>query len=126
MSESVIVLGTHHELQGSKRRPGNIDDPLYEELIVHLIANQTIDFVFEEATGLGPTTAERLSVKQASVVRAKPAMRGHFKTGHMGWPRTWSLFIPLSLDQASPFWFSSSADRISGCARDGVDDRAWR
>ena len=24
----------------------------------------------------------------ASRVSAKPAMRGHFKTGHMGWPRT--------------------------------------
>ena len=28
------------------------------------------------------------------------------------------LFIPLSLDQASLFWFSSSAVRISGCGRD--------
>ena len=25
---------------------------------------------------------------QASVVRAKAAMRGHFKTGHMEWPGT--------------------------------------
>ena len=38
-----------------------------------------------------------------SVVRAKPAMCGHFKTGHMRWPRTWSLFISLSPDQASLF-----------------------
>src|SRR5215469_6683364 len=61
-------------------------------------------------------------------------LKGRVKTGHAWslqnrptvWPRTWFLFIPLSPDQASPFWFSSSADRISGCARDGVDDRAWR
>jgi len=64
VSESVTVLGTYHELQGSKGRPGNIDDPLYAELIVHLIQNQAIDFVFEEATGLGPTIAERLSVER--------------------------------------------------------------
>jgi transposase-like protein len=45
---------------------------------------------------------------------------GHLKTGQLGslqkrptvWPRTWSLFIPRSPDQASLFWFSSFAVRI--------------
>jgi len=59
----LTVLGTYHELQGSKKRPGNINDPLYEELVTYLIQDQAIDFVFEEATGLGPTTAEHLSGK---------------------------------------------------------------
>lgn len=59
----VTVLGTYHELQGSKRRPGIIDDPLYLELITDLIHDHAIDFIFEEATGLGPTTAEDLSAK---------------------------------------------------------------
>jgi hypothetical protein len=59
----VTVLGTYHELQGSKKRPGNINDPLYVDLITDLIQDQTIDFIFEEATGLGPTTAEDLSAK---------------------------------------------------------------
>jgi len=59
----VTVLGTYHELQGSKKRPGNINDPLYVDLITDLIQEQTIDFIFEEATGLGPTSAEDLSAK---------------------------------------------------------------
>lgn len=63
MSGFVTVLGTYHELQGSKKRPGNINDSLYVDLITDLIHDQTIDFIFEEATGLGPTTAEDLSAK---------------------------------------------------------------
>ena len=59
----VTVLGTYHELQGSKKRLGNINDPLYVLLITDLIQNEAIDFVFEEATDLGPTTAEDLSAK---------------------------------------------------------------
>src|SRR2546429_3348275 len=59
----VTVLDTYHELQGSKKRPGNINDSLYADLITDLIEDQTIDFIFEEATGLGPTTAEDLSAK---------------------------------------------------------------
>ena len=63
-----------------------------------------------------------------------PPLGGRLKTGQLGslqnrptvWPRTWSLFIPFSPDQASPFWFSSSVDRTSGCVRGGVDGRAWR
>ena len=67
-----------------------------------------------------------LAPSPTSVVRAKAAMRGHFKTGHMKWPGTQSLFILLSPDQASQFWFSSCAVRISGCARGGAGDPAWR
>jgi len=44
----VTVLGTYHELQGSKKRTGNINDPLYVDLITDLIHERTIDFVFEE------------------------------------------------------------------------------
>ena len=58
-----IRVYVHRELQGSKKRRGNINDPLYEDLVTDLIQDQTIDFVFEEATGLGPTTAEHLSAK---------------------------------------------------------------
>ena len=61
MNGLVIVLGTYHELQGSKKRPGNMHDPLYEELVTYLIQEQKLDFVFEEATGLGPTTVEVLT-----------------------------------------------------------------
>ncbi len=36
----------------------------------------------------GSHSIGQYGVKPASRVSAKPAMRGHFKTGHMGWPRT--------------------------------------
>ena len=38
-----------------------MDDPRFKELLDELIAEDGIDFIFEEATGLGPTTAEKLS-----------------------------------------------------------------
>lgn len=61
VSRLVVVLGTHHELQGSEKRSGNVDDPFYSELLKDLIRGEGLDFIFEEATGLGPTTAEKLS-----------------------------------------------------------------
>ena len=36
------------------------------------------------------------------------------------------LFIPLCPDQASPFWFSSSAVHTLGYARGEAGGRAWR
>jgi len=58
----MVVLGTTHELQGAEKRGGNRSDPLYEELLKDLVAEDGLDFIFEEATGLGPTTAEKLSL----------------------------------------------------------------
>src|SRR6266404_4965802 len=62
MSRLVIVLATHHELQGAEQRSGNMDDPMYSALLEQLITAEGLDFIFEEATGLGPTIAERLSL----------------------------------------------------------------
>jgi hypothetical protein len=58
----VIVFGTTHRLQGAVRGRSNIDDPSYAELIGRLISEHQIDFVLEEATGLGPTTAEKIAL----------------------------------------------------------------
>ena len=49
---SVIVLGTLHRLQGADKAFGNIDDPLYPILIRDLIEENSIEFVFEEGTGV--------------------------------------------------------------------------
>jgi len=57
----MVVLGTIHELQGAEKRGGNRSDPQYEVLLKDLVAEDGLDFIFEEATGLGPTTAEKLS-----------------------------------------------------------------
>jgi hypothetical protein len=62
MSKLVIVLGTNHDLQGAERRNGNVKDPMYESLLKQLIVGEKLDFIFEEATGFGPTIAEKLSL----------------------------------------------------------------
>jgi hypothetical protein len=62
MSKLVIVLGTNHDLQGAERRNGNVNDPMYESLLKQLIVGEKLDFIFEEATGFGPTIAEKLSL----------------------------------------------------------------
>ena len=62
MSKLVIVLGTNHDLQGAERRNGNVKDPIYESLLKQLIVGEKLDFIFEEATGFGPTIAEKLSL----------------------------------------------------------------
>jgi hypothetical protein len=62
MNRLVVVLGTTHELQNAEKDPRRVDDPQYRELLDLLIAEDGIDFVFEECSGLGPTTAEKLSL----------------------------------------------------------------
>jgi hypothetical protein len=69
MSRLVKILGTQHELQGCQKRAGNLNDPLYLPLLKELIAQDALDFVFEEATGLGPTIAQNLSVNEMGANR---------------------------------------------------------
>jgi hypothetical protein len=63
MNRLVVVLGTTHELQNGENNPRKIDDPQYRELLDLLIAEDGIDFIFEESGGLGPTTSQELSLK---------------------------------------------------------------
>jgi hypothetical protein len=60
----VTILATLHEVQGAEQRNGTVKDPKYIELLNQLLVAETIDFVFEEASGLGPTIAEKLSLDQ--------------------------------------------------------------
>jgi len=62
MSRFVLLFGTSHRLQGAVKGRFNINDPTYAELIERLISGHQIDFILEEATGLGPTTAERIAL----------------------------------------------------------------
>jgi hypothetical protein len=59
MTKSVAVLAVPHQLQNPKTL-GYIKDPSYSNLIKSFI-NKGVDFVFEEASGLGPTTAQSLA-----------------------------------------------------------------
>ncbi len=62
MGQSVIVLGTFHQLQGVNFT-GYVDDPSYKDLLESLIQSENIDFIFEESGGRGPSIAEGLARK---------------------------------------------------------------
>jgi hypothetical protein len=64
MTPRVTVLATLHAIQGAEKRAGNVHDPTYLELLNKLVASEGVDFVFEEASGLGPTTAEKLALEK--------------------------------------------------------------
>jgi len=60
MARRVTVLGTVHEIQGAEKEPWtNIDDPEYSVLVKHFLQGK--DFLFEEASQLGPTKAKCLA-----------------------------------------------------------------
>ena len=58
----MVVLGINHALQGVEK-PGESkqpDDPTYRVLVEKLVTHFSLDCIFEEAAGLGPTTASEL------------------------------------------------------------------
>jgi hypothetical protein len=61
----ITVLGTSHRLQGA-RREDNVDDPSYRRLVEKLISEELIDYVFEEACGLGPTIASVVAKEKSA------------------------------------------------------------
>ena len=61
MVPRVTVLGTIHMVQGAEKRAGNHHDPMYLALLNKLLVSEGVDFIFEEASGLGPTIAEKLA-----------------------------------------------------------------
>jgi hypothetical protein len=64
MVPRVTVLATLHVVQGAEKRLGNVYDPMYIALLNKLMISEGIDFIFEEASGLGPTIAEKLALEQ--------------------------------------------------------------
>jgi hypothetical protein len=62
MNRFVAVLGTTHEVQNGEKYWRRVDDPHFKPLLDMLVAEDTIDFIFEEATRLGPTIAEKLAL----------------------------------------------------------------
>jgi hypothetical protein len=55
MIPRVTVLATLHVVQGAEKRLGNVHDPMYVALLNQLMISEGVDFIFEEASGLGPT-----------------------------------------------------------------------
>lgn len=64
MNPRVTVLATLHVVQGAEKRLGNVHDPMYVALLNKLMVSENVDFIFEEASGLGPTIAEKLALEQ--------------------------------------------------------------
>jgi hypothetical protein len=56
MPRYITILGTSHDLQGAEKRKSSVNDPTFSEAIEFLLSGK--DFVFEEASGCGPTIAE--------------------------------------------------------------------
>src|ERR1700722_13450675 len=63
MTPLVTVLATLNVVQGAEKRIGNVHDPMYVALLNKLMASEGVDFIFEEASGLGPTIAEKLALE---------------------------------------------------------------
>src|ERR1700720_2097355 len=64
MIPRVTVLATLHIIQGAEKRAGNVHDPMYVALLNKLLVSEGVDFIFEEASGLGPTIAEKLALER--------------------------------------------------------------
>ena len=64
MNPRVTVLATLHVIQGAEKRLGNVYDPMYVALLNKLMDSEEVDFIFEEASGLGPTIAEKLALEK--------------------------------------------------------------
>jgi hypothetical protein len=69
--KTVILLGTAHRIQGAERGICNIEDPDYETLVAQLWREYAVDFIFEEASGLGPTIAEKFALANIGPHRYK-------------------------------------------------------
>jgi hypothetical protein len=64
LNPRVTVLATLHVIQGAEKRVGNMHDSMYVALLNQLLVSEAVDFIFEEASGLGPTIAEKMALDQ--------------------------------------------------------------
>jgi hypothetical protein len=69
--KTLILLGTAHRVQGAAQGSCNIEDPDYETLVDQLCLGYSVDFIFEEASGLGPTFAEKFALANIGPHRYK-------------------------------------------------------
>jgi len=62
MIRSIVILATIHEVQGLPGYLFAVEDPIYKTKIECIIRDCQIDFIFEEASGYNPTTANRSAI----------------------------------------------------------------
>jgi hypothetical protein len=85
VEKSLVIFGTVHRVQGALKAPNmkHVDDPDYKQFVEGQLRTNHFDFVFEEATGFGPTIAEDLATKILSAdhyldVDPSPKTRAQF------------------------------------------------
>jgi hypothetical protein len=59
--QKLIVLGTYHNVQGLKNFGRSLTDPDYKPILEYLKQKHDVDFIFEEATGHGPSIASDMA-----------------------------------------------------------------
>jgi hypothetical protein len=95
MVRSMVVLGTSHRLQGAQNYKGSVNVSAYSTLVENLISTKRLDFIFEEASGTGPTHASKLAGAYPYLdVDPSPQNR---KTHGLA-EHACSSFIPIDLD----------------------------
>jgi len=60
--QNLIVLGTYHNVQGLKNFGGSLTDPDYRLILEYLKQKHDVDFIFEEASGHGPSIASETAL----------------------------------------------------------------
>lgn len=63
MDRKIVVMGTDHALQGAEKvgPSKRIDHPSYGKLVTILVEECSVDYIFEEVSDCGPTTASKLA-----------------------------------------------------------------
>jgi hypothetical protein len=92
----VVVLGTNHIFQGADNVQPSLQlyDPTYKKSLADLIKYHLVDYIFEEACGLGATTASKLE---------KPGSLGYCDID-VSEPERYALGMPRGPKLAQALW----------------------
>jgi hypothetical protein len=74
VNRKMVGLGTDHSLQGLEKLPQSkkIDNPTYGVLVAKLVRDFSVDYIFEEATNFGPSTASKLEATSLGYLDVDP------------------------------------------------------
>lgn len=111
----MVVLGIWHDIQGAPKRTNRrLDDTEYKKVLERFLLGR--DFVFEEATGLGPTTAAHLTLDRIGA--------GHYLDVDPALPERWAYGISEHTGVSAPI---NPGDPESECCNsERVEDQFRR
>lgn len=118
MSRHLTLLGVNHRIQGAEKFDRTVHDLGYHEVVCHLLRGK--DFVFEEASGCGPTVAEKIAIEALGAQKyldVDPAVekRSTLGIGKTGEPdafdrRIWYEF-PHEQEKRELLWLNAIQER---------------